>query len=101
MVQGRSGLSFTAKPFQRLVVVGYFFGEEFESDKTVQPSVLRLIDDTHATAAKLFNDAVVRESLANQGLGISHQALILGCGHIEVNGGPIWASDNRCRGCGR
>jgi hypothetical protein len=31
----------------------------------MQPNILGLIDDAHATAAELFNDSVVRDGLIN------------------------------------
>jgi hypothetical protein len=32
----------------------------------MEPYVLSLVDDTHATAAELLDDAVVRDGLADQ-----------------------------------
>ena len=63
MVQGRGSASLTAKPLQRLRVVGKFFGKELEGDETVQLDVLGLVDHTHAAAADLAEDAVMRNRL--------------------------------------
>jgi hypothetical protein len=65
MVQCRSGLGLTPKAFERLRVSGHVFWKKFESDKSVEASVLGLIDDTHPTAAEFFEDAVVRDGLAD------------------------------------
>jgi len=43
----------------------HFVGQELESDEAVQARILRFVNDAHATATKLFNDAVVRDGLAD------------------------------------
>ena len=37
----------------------------YESNKAVEPRVLRFMDHAHATAAELLYDAIVRNSLAD------------------------------------
>jgi hypothetical protein len=69
MVQGRRGLCLPLKAGERLRVAGDFFGQELESHKAVEPRVFSLVDHTHATAAELVNNAVVRDSLADHGIG--------------------------------
>jgi hypothetical protein len=66
MVQGRRCLRFPAEPLQRLPVLGHVFGQELQGHKTVKPGVLGLVDNPHATAPELLDDAVVRDGLANQ-----------------------------------
>ena len=51
---------------KRPSVSGYFIGQKFERDKTVQPGVLGLVNHTHPAAAQLLNDAVVRDGLADE-----------------------------------
>jgi hypothetical protein len=70
MVQSRSSLGFAAKALERLGVLGQFFREEFESDKTVEPGVFSLVDHTHPPAAQLLDDAIVRNGLADHRTGI-------------------------------
>src|ERR1017187_9387324 len=65
MVEGRSRLRLALEASQCSRVFGYFIGQELEGDETMQPRVLGFIDHTHATAAKLFDNAVVRDGLAD------------------------------------
>jgi len=41
--------------------------KKLQSDKTVKPGILRLVDDTHPSTAELFDNAVVRDGLADHG----------------------------------
>src|SRR5271167_3414479 len=42
VVQGGSGFGLTPKTFQRLTVLGQILRQEFQGDKTVEPSILGL-----------------------------------------------------------
>ena len=55
----------SSKAFESLRVLGHVFGKKFERDKTTEGGILRFVDDTHAAAAELFDDAVVRDGLAD------------------------------------
>ena len=66
MVQSRSRLGLALKAAEGLRIFGDVVGQELEGDKTVQPNVLGLVDNTHATAAHLLNHAVVRYGLSDQ-----------------------------------
>jgi len=44
-----------------------------------------LVHYTHATAAKSFEDAVMGDGLADEGVGLRHSAAILGCDLRQVN----------------
>jgi hypothetical protein len=46
---------------QGLGVFGDVIGQELQGDKPVQRYVFGLVDDTHTTAAELFDNAVVRD----------------------------------------
>ncbi len=70
MIQGRGGLGFALKARERVRVVGNIGREEFQGDKTVEADVLCFVDDTHATAAEPFDNAVVRDGLPNHGNGV-------------------------------
>src|ERR1700722_15381732 len=50
-----------------------FFGQKFQSNEAVEPNVFCLIDDTHSAHAKLFDDAIVRNSSTD------HRRGNLGC----------------------
>src|SRR5271156_129092 len=65
MIKRRSRPSLAAKAFQRLRVARQFIGQEFERDKAAKLGVLGFIHDPHAAAAKLFDDAVVRDCLVD------------------------------------
>jgi hypothetical protein len=66
MIQGGRSLRFALESGQSLRVFGDFIGQEFQGDETMQLHVLGLVDDTHATAAELLDDAIVRDVLADQ-----------------------------------
>jgi hypothetical protein len=46
--------------------------QEFQGDEAPELSVLRLINDTHPTAAQLLDDAVVGDDLADELEGRDH-----------------------------
>src|SRR5580693_1257973 len=56
---------FAAKPFKNLTVPGQVLGKKLERNKAAQARVLRPVNHTHSTAAKLLHNAVVRESRVN------------------------------------
>jgi hypothetical protein len=85
MVQGGSSLCLTVESFEGLRVFSEVFGQELQGDKAVQLGVLGLVDDTHASAAELFDDAVVRDGLTDERVGLRHSAAILGCNLKQVN----------------
>ena len=59
MIQRRSGTRLTTETFERLSVTGYVIGKKFQCDEAPQFGVFGLVDNSHATAAKLFEDAVM------------------------------------------
>src|ERR1700687_6440263 len=65
MVQGGCGLRCALEAGQSLAVPGDFIGQKLERHKAMQPSVLSLIDHTHAATTELLDDAVVRDGLAD------------------------------------
>ncbi len=65
MVQCGRGLGFALETGQGLRVASNIFGQEFQRDKAVQPSVFSLVDHTHPAATEFFHDAVVRDGLAD------------------------------------
>jgi hypothetical protein len=81
MVQRRSGTGFPAEALQGLRVLGNVVRKEFQSDKALKIGVLGFVNYTHPTTAEPFDDAVVRDGLAN------HWAEIIGLGLGQVNEG--------------
>ena len=65
MVERGGGARFAAEPLHRGVVLREVFGEELERDAAAEAGVFRLVDDTHASAAELAQDAVVRNRLVD------------------------------------
>src|SRR5215472_2564313 len=68
MIQGGGSTRLPTKSLQCLRIFGNAFGKEFECDEPAKLSVLGLVDDTHPTATQLFENAVMRDGLANHGL---------------------------------
>jgi hypothetical protein len=66
MVQGGGSSGLAAKTLEGLRVAGHLLGQELQGDKTAQVGVFGLVNDAHAAAAELFDDAVVRDGLADQ-----------------------------------
>jgi hypothetical protein len=66
MIQCRSSFGFAPKPDQRMRIIGNIIWQELQSYKTVESRVLGLVNDTHAAATEFLDDAVVRDSLADQ-----------------------------------
>ena len=54
-------------------------GEELQRHLPAEAGVLSLVDDTHAPAAQLLQDAVVRNGLADHGAAFSFAGTAIGC----------------------
>src|SRR5271169_487530 len=61
MIEGGRRLSFAPESLESGGVVGLLTRQEFQCDCTMKPRILALVDDTHASAAKLFEGAIVRD----------------------------------------
>jgi hypothetical protein len=57
MVQSGSCLSLTPETLKSLRVLRNVWGKELQSDKTVEPGVLGLVDHSHPTSAQLLRMA--------------------------------------------
>src|SRR5450432_2712093 len=90
MVQGRSSAGLAAKALDGLSVLGSFFGEEFQRQAAAEPSVFGLLDHAHATAAKLFNDAIVADCLTDEG-GQGHRRAFYAAAKCLSNRGNFLA----------
>lgn len=67
VIQGGRGMRLAAESFERLRVLGYIFGQEFQSDESTKFGVLSLVHHTHTAAAQLLDNAVVRDGLTDHG----------------------------------
>ena len=89
VVQRRRRPRFAREPAQRLRIPRELFGDELERHGTVQPRVFGFVDDAHAAAAELLDDAVVRERLTDQRIAAGLTAVVaalsgeLACGEID------------------
>ncbi len=68
MVESRGRLRLSLETGQGLGVLRDRVGQKLQRHKPVQVDVLSLVDHTHAATAKLFNDAVMRDGLADHGI---------------------------------
>src|SRR5580692_5267628 len=85
MIQGRRGLRFALEAAEGLRVFRNLVRQELQDDKAVQLYVLSLVNHTHTTTAELFDDAVVRDGLADERVGGWHVEHILGRVGNQVN----------------
>src|ERR1700750_2679426 len=69
MIQRRGSLCFPLKTRQSLAVARYFVGQEFQRDKAMEARVLCFIDHAHSAAAKLLDNTVVADRLADHWIG--------------------------------
>src|SRR6266704_3983371 len=67
VIQCGCGLRLALETSQRLSVSGNLLRQELQCDETMQPRVLGLVHHTHPAAAKLLDDAVVRDGLTDHG----------------------------------
>jgi len=70
------------KPGQRLEILGYFVRQKLQGDKAVQGYIFSLVHHAHPAATQLVDDAVVRDGLADHGIGA-----MLGGVNRQVNEG--------------
>ncbi len=88
VIQGRCGLRFAPKAFKRDRVLGCFRPEKLESDQTLQARVFRLIDDTHSSATKLLDGAVMRDGLTDHMEGRTLEPHLRGTENTSQRFGP-------------
>ena len=67
MAERRSSACLASKTLERRPIAPHFFGKKLQGNRTAQFGVLRLVYNTHAAAPEHFDDAIVRNGLANHG----------------------------------
>ena len=67
------------------MVLSEVFRQKLQRDKSVELVVFGFVNDAHPTATELFDDPVMRDGAADQGLGVLHVAHILGVRLCQVN----------------
>ena len=73
----------------------YFVRKELQRNKSVKTGVFSFVDHTHPTPADLFNNAVVRDDLADHSMEAREGRLILRTPHREVNDPSSFPSPSR------
>ena len=71
MRQRGGGFCLALETVQGQRITRNLIGQELQGNKAVQARVLSLIDHSHAAAAQLLDNAVVRDSLANHVVAVS------------------------------
>ena len=66
VVECRRCAGFTTKSFESLRVLRQFIRQELQGYKSPKLGVLGFVNDTHAAAAQLLDDAVMRNGLAHK-----------------------------------
>ena len=63
-------------------IVGNFVRKKFQGDEAAELGVFGLVNDAHSAAAEFFDDAVVRDGLADEGGRLGHRGRFYGgrCG---------------------
>jgi hypothetical protein len=87
VIEGGSGLGFAFETKKGFGVGGEIIGQKFESNEAVKLGVFGFIDDTHTTATKFFDDAIVSDGLAEHIDGKSYGILWRGKRQVNVKGG--------------
>ena len=64
-LSAEAALASRRKRSRRLAVLGHVFGEKFQGDEAIEPGVFGFVNDTHAATTQLFDNAVVRDGLAD------------------------------------
>ena len=78
VIQGGGSLRFALETSQSLRVFGHFVGQKFQGDEAVQAGVFGFIDHSHAAAAELLDDPIMRDGLAEQWKSLQPRASMLG-----------------------
>src|SRR5271155_201954 len=77
VIECGGGSGFALETFQRRPISGEIIGQEFQRYEALQFGVFRFIDYAHPATAQLFQDAVMGDGAADQGLRVRHRAAIL------------------------
>src|SRR5215472_15404871 len=90
MIEGGGSFGFTAETLKRTAVLSEVLGQKFQRDKASKARVFRLVDDTHAAPAQLFQNAVVRDGLIEQRAFPVRWGVMLRGEQREVKSGGNW-----------
>jgi hypothetical protein len=65
MIESGGGVSFSAETPQSFRVLLPIMGQKFQGHDSIEASVHRFVDDTHAARAKFFQNAIGRDNPVN------------------------------------
>ena len=65
MVERRGGFGFADEAFVGLRIGAKVGSQKFEGDRPVEAGVVGFVDDAHAAAAELFDDAILRNGASD------------------------------------
>ena len=82
MIQRRRGPGLALKAVHGLAVPSQFVGHELERDEAMEPRVFRFVDDAHAAATELLDDAIVGDRLPHGSAVACRQVIGLVAGHF-------------------
>ncbi len=77
VIEGGGGAGLAAEALEGLRVAREIVGKKLEGNETAEFGVFSFVDNTHASTAEFFDDAVVRDSLADQSRRVPHGGSIL------------------------
>jgi hypothetical protein len=77
MVQRGSGARLAPKTFQSLRILRHCLGQKFQRNETAKLGVFGFVHNAHAAATKFFDDAVVRDGLADHAGVTAHDRVRL------------------------
>jgi hypothetical protein len=72
MIQRGGSLCFALETRESLRIARHILWQKFQRDEAAKARILGLVDDTHSATAEFFDDAVVRDSLADGETGVRH-----------------------------
>ena len=68
VVESRSGARLQQKTIQSILIAGKLRRKKFERDAPPEIEIFRFVNNSHAAAAELAGNAVMRDGLPNHGL---------------------------------
>ena len=86
MIQSGGGPGFATESVQGLGMAGEIVGEEFQSNKSLKPAILGLVNNPHATATQFLNNAVMRDGLSYKEILAFRRVIGKSGGVLDSNG---------------
>jgi hypothetical protein len=85
VIERGSGAGLAAESFECLRILCEFFWKKLQRDVPAEIYIFGFIHYSHAASAEFLEDAVVRNSLSDDGREVRHFVVILGCAPLQVN----------------